>query len=86
MLVPMHAEWWPDVRAELLSFPAAAHDDAPDALGLIGQILDRMSAPHLPKQKEPPKMLSVGGVSTCTLTDLFEANERRSRGRSRRIW
>jgi predicted phage terminase large subunit-like protein len=44
MLVPQ-AEWWPEVRAELLSFPAAKHDDVADAFGLIGQILDRMFAP-----------------------------------------
>ena len=46
LVVPTHADWWADARAELLSFPAAPRDDVPDALGLIGQILDRMSAPE----------------------------------------
>ena len=36
------APWWPDLRSELLSFPAGKHDDQVDALGLVGQLLDRM--------------------------------------------
>ena len=31
-----------DLRAELLSFPAGKHDDQVDALGLVGQLLDKM--------------------------------------------
>ena len=50
------ADWWPDVRAELLSFPAARHDDCADALGLIGQIFDRMFAPSVPAPKPKPKI------------------------------
>ena len=38
------APWWPDLRSELLSFPAGKHDDQVDALGLVGQLLDRMLA------------------------------------------
>jgi predicted phage terminase large subunit-like protein len=40
--VPINAEWYPSFRAELLSFPAGKHDDACDALGLAGQLLDVM--------------------------------------------
>jgi predicted phage terminase large subunit-like protein len=40
--VPLHAPWYSDFRAELLSFPAGRHDDQVDALGLIGQLLDLM--------------------------------------------
>jgi len=36
------APWWPDLRSEILSFPAGKHDDQVDALGLVGQLLDRM--------------------------------------------
>lgn len=36
------ASWWPELRSELLAFPAGKHDDQVDALGLIGQLLDRM--------------------------------------------
>ena len=82
MVVPTQAEWWPEVRAELLSFPAARTDDAPDALGLIGQILDRMSAPSEPAKKEPSKILG----ENVTLTDLFNANERYYKKGAQRIW
>jgi predicted phage terminase large subunit-like protein len=42
LYVPIHAPWYADFRAELLSFPAGRHDDMVDALGLIGQLLDLM--------------------------------------------
>jgi hypothetical protein len=35
-------------RSELLSFPAGKHDDCVDALGLIGQLLDRISVGNKP--------------------------------------
>jgi predicted phage terminase large subunit-like protein len=44
LYVPTNAAWWPSLRSELLSFPAGKHDDCVDALGLIGQLLDRMMA------------------------------------------
>jgi hypothetical protein len=39
LYVPRDATWWPELRSELLSFPAGKHDDQVDALGLIGQLL-----------------------------------------------
>jgi phage terminase large subunit-like protein len=36
--------WYPELRSELLSFPAGKHDDQVDALGLVGQLLDKMTA------------------------------------------
>ena len=78
ILVPTHVEWWANVRAELLSAFAGAHDDCADALGLIGQILDRMHAPSVPAPKPPPKVLSTDpALCNISLTELFEANERR---------
>lgn len=48
------APWWPDLRSELLSFPAGKHDDQVDALGLVGQLLDRMLAGNpLPVPQKP---------------------------------
>jgi predicted phage terminase large subunit-like protein len=41
--VPTHETWYPALRAELLSFPAGRHDDQVDALGLVGQLLDKMA-------------------------------------------
>ncbi len=39
---PSNAAWLPDFKSELLRFPAGAHDDQVDALGLVGQLLSRM--------------------------------------------
>ncbi len=38
-------------EAELLSFPTGRHDDQVDALGLVGQLLDRMVMDSAPKLK-----------------------------------
>jgi hypothetical protein len=43
------APWFADLRAELLSFPAGKHDDRVDALGLVGQLLDKINAGQKPK-------------------------------------
>jgi hypothetical protein len=54
--VPAYAPWYAAFRSELLSFPAAKHDDQVDALGLIGQLLDRMVAGTAPeKTNELPR-------------------------------
>jgi hypothetical protein len=44
LYVQQGAPWFADLRAELLSFPAGRHDDQVDALGLVGQLLDKISA------------------------------------------
>lgn len=54
LYVPVNAPWYADLRSELLSFPAGKHDDAVDALGLVGQLLDRMLAGTKPKPTEKP--------------------------------
>ena len=53
LYVPAGAPWLADFRAELLSFPAGRHDDQVDALGLIGQQLDRMVQPVKVKPRVP---------------------------------
>lgn len=55
LYVPVNAAWYPALRAELLSFPAGKHDDQVDALGLVGQLLDYMSAGNKPEDPEKPK-------------------------------
>lgn len=40
--LPANAPWRKDLEAELLTFPTGRHDDQVDALGLIGQLLDKM--------------------------------------------
>lgn len=54
LYVPVYAPWYPDFRAELLSFPFGRHDDQADALGLVGQLLDKMlSGPTLRLVEKP---------------------------------
>ena len=55
LYVPVHAPWYPAFRAELLNFPAGKHDDVVDALGLVGQLLDKMTAYRPPKKDPEPK-------------------------------
>ncbi len=51
--VPRHARWRQALEAELLTFPAGRHDDQVDALGLVGQLLDKMVAGPAPKKQAP---------------------------------
>lgn len=43
--IPAGAKWRADLESELMSFPAGKHDDQVDALGLVGQLLDKMIGP-----------------------------------------
>ena len=56
LYVPTRAPWYPALRSELLSFPAGKYDDQVDALGLIGQLLDRITAGQSPKKLEHKKL------------------------------
>jgi predicted phage terminase large subunit-like protein len=58
LYVPIKAPWYPAFRSELLSFPAGKHDDIVDALGLVGQLLDRMQSGEKPRKPEPPADVS----------------------------
>ena len=50
-----HAPWRKAFEAELLTFPAGKHDDQVDALGLVGQLPDKMirGTARKPEAKEP---------------------------------
>jgi hypothetical protein len=50
-----HAPWRKAFEAELLTFPSGKHDDQVDALGLVGQLLDKMirGTARKPEPKEP---------------------------------
>jgi predicted phage terminase large subunit-like protein len=54
LYVPKNADWLPNLRSELLSFPAGKHDDQVDALGLVGQLLDRMMSGEAPAKAAQP--------------------------------
>lgn len=44
-----------DLISECLRFPAGVHDDQVDALGLAGQLLDKMHSGDVPKEPARPK-------------------------------
>lgn len=44
-----------DLISECLRFPAGVHDDQVDALGLVGQLLDKMMDGFAPEKKPAPK-------------------------------
>lgn len=53
LYVDFNAPWFAALRSELLSFPAGKHDDQVDALGLVGQLLDKMlSGDPIPQPKK----------------------------------
>jgi len=49
LYAPARAPWLPDLKAELLAFPTGKHDDQVDALGLVGQLLDKWAPGGVPK-------------------------------------
>jgi len=53
LYVPIDAPWYEQFISELLVFPAGKNDDQVDALGLAGQLLDKMHAKTMPEQKKP---------------------------------
>jgi len=87
LYVPIDAPWYASLKNELMSFPAGTNDDIVDALGLIGQILDKMvSGRQLAPIAETKPVLSTDpDKCTLTLTQLFEDNEGRSVKGSLRI-
>lgn len=72
LYVPVHAEWYPAFRGELLSFPAGKHDDQVDALGLVGQLLARMTSGTKPKAEEKPKN-ATGYKRLEVVSDSFKS-------------
>lgn len=46
--------------SEMMSFPVGVHDDQVDALGLAGQLMDKMFTG--PKAKEPEREFEAGGI------------------------
>jgi predicted phage terminase large subunit-like protein len=73
LYVPINAPWYPALRSELLSFPAGKHDDQVDALGLVGQLLDKMTEGQNPREPEKPKNASGYKRLDVTATESFKA-------------
>ncbi len=63
---PFRAPWFEQLRSEMLSFPAGKHDDQVDALGLIGQLLDRMMKGTPSVESKPMR-----GASEMTMAEAI---------------
>ena len=55
LYLPTGADWLPAFQSELLTFPTGKHDDQVDALGLIGQLLDKMQPGQRPIVNVPDR-------------------------------
>lgn len=76
LYVPSKAPWYPAFENEVLAFPAGKHDDQVDMLGLIGQIIDRMSPGRAPAAAKLRPVVAVGpGQSTATMEDLWKSRD-----------
>lgn len=49
-----------ELVSEMMSFPVGVHDDQVDALGLAGQLMDRMNTG--PARREPERQLEIGAI------------------------
>ena len=76
--IPAAAIWRTDLETELLSFPVGKHDDQVDALGLVGQLLDKMIQPAGPEAPVVPRH-----ISDMTLNEAFKLANPRARGGAR---
>jgi hypothetical protein len=74
LYMPEGAPWVADLVAEMMSFPVGVHDDQVDALGLIGQILDRMTETKPPasavRLQAPPGKVAPPPVPERTGTRI----------------
>ena len=61
---PQKATWYSDVRHELLTFPYGKHDDAVDALSLIGRMISGMMGAKVESKAKPDltPALTIGDV------------------------
>ena len=75
--LPVNAPWVMDYVAELKKFPNAKHDDQVDFSGLVGRILDKMTAAQKPQKPKASRDL--------TLDEAIAQDEAYAKGGNRRM-
>jgi predicted phage terminase large subunit-like protein len=78
LYLPKSAPWAAEFQRELLTFPAGKHDDQVDALGLIGQLLDKMTVVDMPRPPAKPQHAFVAQPDG-TIRSTISFNELRKR-------
>jgi predicted phage terminase large subunit-like protein len=66
-----HAAWADDFRSELLRFPAGVHDDAVDAMGLVGQLIDKMTTGQAAKRGIAPPRADYSAQQPASGVDIL---------------
>lgn len=61
LYVHKDAPFLANLISEMMSFPVGVHDDQVDALGLVGQLIDKMSYGSKPKQASEPHIVRTTG-------------------------
>jgi predicted phage terminase large subunit-like protein len=77
LYVQREAPFLSDLMSEMMSFPVGVHDDQVDALGLVGQLLDKMAAGTEPKKVEPAKAIVGHTLDEMRAPPLVAAKRRR---------
>lgn len=77
LYIPTGAPWFSEFMSELMYFPVGVHDDQVDALGLIGQILDRMYVGTAPVEQGPELVLENVVPGTVIMPQLNYSGKRR---------
>jgi predicted phage terminase large subunit-like protein len=66
-----------DLISEMISFPVGVHDDMVDALGLVGQLMDRMMTGDADKGDTRPAPLPTGYLPPLPMPDDLITGSRR---------
>lgn len=66
-----------DLISEMMSFPVGVHDDQVDALGLVGQLLDKMMAGTKDKVVEKKEPLTTGYLPPLPMPSDYDGDTKR---------
>lgn len=71
------APWLSDLISEMMSFPVGVHDDQVDALGLAGQLMDKIGEGQAPKADGPRSVTTPRVVADGVIAPPLKMGRRR---------